>query len=381
MPPANWMSDSETWARPQGSRQRPRLPWRKNRARVSIADDKNCRRPDLPASGQITSLTPVVSEFVSPAAAIIDPTRIGGAAGRLASVSQSALRNAFASAAAAPPTAVGGAGDLGSVVGSSIGPAAAPIWNCDLASVVSAAANVEQGAVTAAVNLAQSAIGAERVQQISGFGRSMGEGINRVAALVRGNLSGLTETAQHRHAELGRSVVKPAAAAVAAVRRGFQSVTTRAAETIAAAREGFTRRLAAIKDGAGRAVGAVAGGVRTALTGVAGVAGRLLGRLGSAALAVLPGWARSFVEGIPARVNAAVSRIRSVAQGIAETASRARDIALNLAKSFLTAKLQQWATLKQGAERMITAAGDLARQLGRAVVDAILNGSRVRWFV
>lgn len=333
------------------------------------------------ASTQIASLGSIVGDLVSPAAAIVNPAAIAGAAGRLAGVSRSVAGAALAgpapaaasaaSAAPAAPAPAAATADVGSVVGASIGPAAAPRWNCDLASVVSAASGLQQGAVAAAVNLAESAIGAERVQQISAFGQSISQGIQQAGAQVRGTLTEVAQGARRRLADLGRGVIEPATAAAAVVGRGFHALTTQMSQGLAAARTGFLRRWSAITDGAGRAVATVTAGVRNGLTVAVGLAGRALGGLGSAARELLPGWATSFLDSVPARVDAAVSGLRAIGQRIADAASRAKDTALNLAKSFVNAKLQEWAALKQGVERMIKGAGDLARRAGRAVVDAI----------
>jgi hypothetical protein len=115
----------------------------------------------------------------------------------------------------AAPTTTGAAGStavpqVASVVGNSIGPAAAPSWNCDLASVISTAGGLQQNVVTTALGLAEQGMGSDRFGQVSRFARSMGQGIDRVVGAVRTKLDAASAAARAGLADLGRTVTAPA---------------------------------------------------------------------------------------------------------------------------------------------------------------------------
>ena len=116
---------------------------------------------------------------------------------------------------------------------------------------------------------------------------------------------------------------------------------------------------------------AVGAGVRQALASAAGTAGRLLGRLGTALLPLLPSWARTFAEGLPARVAAATTALKAFRARVTAAAGRAAAVVTAGAKRFLDAKLREWAAQRQAAEAALRKASELAGRAGRAVVAAI----------
>ena len=221
-------------------------------AEVSVGAE-GVRQEGARAAASVASLTPAAADLVSPpATAVVAPGVVAQQDQRISAVAaevgrsirppdrrrpgsrpRGPVRRPLRPRPPQPPPRPGLPGrrpfpQVASIVGNSIGPAATPSWNCDLASVISTAGGLQQNAVTTALSLAEQGMGSDRFGQVSRFARSMGQGIDRVVGAVRTKLDAASAAARAGLADLGRTVTAPATAAVAAVRRGFDAVTSSA---------------------------------------------------------------------------------------------------------------------------------------------------------
>ena len=294
---------------------------------------------------------------MSPVDAIVRPAEVTSTAAKVTALAQRAGSTA--------------GGQMAGPIINSLGPAAAPSWNCDLSSVAAIAGGIEQSAVNGAVNLAERAVGAERVALIRGFAARMGDKINHVTGLVRSSLSSATQDLGRWFSNKTRRITEPAADAAAWVRQRYAGLAQGLAAGVASAKASFQRNWSELKDSASRSIADAANWARTKLSNAAGTARGLLGGLGSAVMSMLPGWASSFVSSIPARVDSVVATVRGFGRSIAQAAAGARDTALGLAKSYLDNKLQEIAAARQAAEALVKGAADRSRAAGHWIASEI----------
>ena len=308
------------------------------------------------AAAAVAAVEPLAPALLSPARAIVEPGAVDADGGRIAEAGRTVAGDATAT------------GDLGATASQAIGAGAQPLWNCDLAEIVASAGGLAQSAVAGAVSLGERAIGPARLAQAREFGAQMSQRVSDLAQRLGVDLSALSGASGERFTGSAQSAVETAEAAAVGLRERFGSFRAGAAQTIETVKTGLMERASSRAQSAGETIDSVLGGARTRLAGAAETAGGLLGGVGSALLSLLPAPLSGLVSAIPETVAGLSERLQSIGSRIADAAAAARDAVTAAAKSYLDARLQEWATALQLLEQTIAGAKDLARQAGEAAL-------------
>ncbi len=308
------------------------------------------------AAAAVAAVEPLAPALLSPARAIVEPGAVEADGGRIADAGRTVGGDATMT------------GDPGATATQAIGAGAQPLWNCDLAEIVASAGGIAQSAVAGAVSLGERAIGPARLAQAREFGAQMSGRVSDVAQQLGLDLSALSGSSSERFMAGAQTAVETAEAAAVGLRQRFTSLRDGAAQTIETVKTGLMERASSLAQGAGETIGSILGDARTRLAGAAETASSLLGGVGSALMPLLPAPLSGLVSAIPQTVAGLSERLQTIGSRIAGAAAAARDAVIAAAKSYLDARLQEWATALQLVEATIAGAKDLARRAGEAAV-------------